>query len=914
MPGSLNPLHHPICLAVPERLTPGLAWHQHIPFGMYLVDLVRPGVLVELGTHFGDSYCAFCQAVRTLDLPTRCYAVDTWAGDAQTGFYGPDVLASLSGHHDPRYGTFSRLVKSTFDDAVGYFPDGSIDLLHIDGFHEYEAARHDFETWLPKVSARGVVLMHDVNVREQGFGVWRLWHELRARYPHFEFLHGHGLGVLAVGADVPPPLRALLDAPEAEVVRLRAFFYELGHRLTLRVDLAQRTAERDHWTRMSAELRAAVDGLTADRQTLLARLHHEVEQLRAALARQEERYRKLTAHPLWRTYLALRRRAAPRGSRRDQVIRLARREAGRVKREGPGGFLRRVGRRLRSGNWSLRGMTGTLDAEQQYAIWLQQHRLGPPELAALRAEASELPVKPTISIVTPVYDVAEAWLREAIESVRAQAYEQWELCLVDDASPAPHVRPLLDHYASVDARIRVSRLPENRGIVAASNEGLRLASGEFVGFLDHDDVLYPDALLEVAKRLVREPDLDFLYSDEDKIESDGRRVSPFFKPGWSPDLLLGVNYTCHFSVYRRRLLEELGGLRAGFEGSQDHDLVLRVTERTQRIAHVPKILYGWRRVPASVAATSAAKPYAYQSAQAAVQEALARRGREARVEMPVPGRYLVRGRVAGDPKVSIVIPMRDRADLTRQCLASIEARSTWKNVEVLIVDNGSVEAATRRFLEEAALRHRVVPYDRPFNYSAINNFGARHATGDHLLFLNNDTEVETPEWLEAMLEHAQRAEVGAVGAKLLFPDRTIQHGGVIIMGSVAFAGHAFKTLPEHTNVYFGLADVVRNASAVTGACMMLRRQVFEQMGGFDERIPVAFNDVDLCLRIREAGYLVVYTPQATLVHHESATRKALHPPEDERLVRERWRDLIVRGDPYYNPNLSRTREDFALDV
>jgi GT2 family glycosyltransferase len=643
----------------------------------------------------------------------------------------------------------------------------------------------------------------------------------------------------------------------------------------------------------------------------LSRLRNEAEHLPAGLANPADRYRK-TARPVWRTYMALRRLAAPEGSRWEQVIRLARCEGGRLKREGLGSFLRHVGRRLLTGHWSLRSMTGALEAERQYAIWLERHRLGPVELATLRADARELPVKPTISIVTPVYHVAEAWLREAIESVRAQAYEGWELCLVDDASAIPHVQRLLDHYAGLDTRIRVSRLPENRGIVAASNEGLRLASGEFVGFLDHDDVLYPDALLEVAKRLVLEPDLDFLYSDEDKIENDGRRVSPFFKPDWSPDLLLGVNYTCHFSVYRRALLVELGGLRPGFEGSQDHDLVLRFTERTRRIAHIPKILYGWRRVPASVAATSAAKPYAYRAAQTAVREALARHGREARVEMPVPGRYLVRERVAGDPKVSIVIPMRARADLTRRCLSSIEVRSTWKNVEVLIVDNGSVESALRRFLKESALRHRVVGYDGPLSYSVMNNFGARHATGDHLLFLNNDTEVETPDWLEAMLEHAQRAEVGAVGAKLLFPDRSIQHAGVI-MGEGP-ARHAFKSLPEHTSVYFGLADVVRNVSAVTGACMMVRRQVFDQLGGFDEGIQLVLSDVDFCLRLRQAGYLVVYTPLATLIHHASAKRKTLDSAEDERLVRERWHELIDRGDPYYNPNLSRGREDFTLDV
>jgi len=554
-------------------------------------------------------------------------------------------------------------------------------------------------------------------------------------------------------------------------------------------------------------------------------------------------------------------------------------------------------------------------AQRQYEVWLAKHRLTPARLAALREETRRLAYRPTISVVVPVYDVAETWLRAAIESVREQAYENWELCLVNDASPAPHVRPVLDEYAALDARIRVAHLRANSGIAGASNHGLRLATGEFVGLLDHDDVLYTDALAEVVRRLDRDPALDVLYSDEDKIELDGRRSSPFFKPDWSPDLLLACNYICHLAVYRRSLLEAVGGFRANFEGSQDYDLVLRVTERTRRIAHIPKVLYGWRRVPASVAATVAAKPYAYRAGQAAIAEALARRATEAKVAVFAPGRYHVRYALRGNPTISIVIPMRDRADLTRQCVASIESKSTYKKIELLVIDNGSVEEASRRLLDELALRHRVVRYDRPFNYSAINNFGVARATGDYLLFLNNDTEVETPDWLQAMLEHSQRHEVAAVGAKLLYPNRRIQHAGVFLMGTeLAVAGHAFKHLPENTEAWFALAQVAREVSAVTAACMMVRRQVFEEMGGFDERIRVAFNDVDLCLRMRQAGYLVVYTPLATLIHHESATRKALHPPEDERLVRERWRELLAAGDPYYNPNLSRTREDFSLDI
>ena len=626
----------------------------------------------------------------------------------------------------------------------------------------------------------------------------------------------------------------------------------------------------------------------------------------------QEEHRKLTdhvarinRHPVWRTYLKARFWLAPEGSRRDRVSRALRHELGSLLQEGPSSYVRRA--------------TGRLYPRQavdsQYQMWLAQRQATPAALEKLRVEARLLPYRPTISIVTPVYNTEKRWLEKAIESVLAQVYEQWELCLVDDASTDAHVGPLLREYAASDPRIKVARRSENGGIAVASNHGLGMATGEFIGFVDHDDELYPNALYDVARYLAQNPDTDALYSDEDKIDTTGRRFDPFFKPDWSPDLLLGMNYACHFSVYRRRVLEEIGGFREGFDGSQDYDLILRVSEKSSRIGHILKVLYGWRAVLGSAAESASAKPYASRAGQAVIVEALARRGRRAHVGVVAPGRYHVRYALRGSPLVTIIIPMRDCAELTQRCLASIEARSTYKNVEILIIDNGSVEDESKRFFQQASRRHRVLECDLPFNYSTINNFGAAHATGEYLLFLNSDTEVETDDWLEAMLGHAQHPEVGAVGAQLLYPDRRIQHGGIFIIGTDhAFAGHAFKYLPEATDAYFGVPHVPRNVTAVTGACMMLRREVFEEAGGFDERLRVAYGDVDLCLRLSAKGYLIVYTPLLTLLHHESATRKLLHPLEDERFVRERWHQIIVAGDPYYNPNLSLTSEDFRIAV
>jgi GT2 family glycosyltransferase len=545
-----------------------------------------------------------------------------------------------------------------------------------------------------------------------------------------------------------------------------------------------------------------------------------------------------------------------------------------------------------------------------YDAWVARNTPDAAELAALRSQAEALPRPPHFSVVVPVHDIVEPLLRRCLDSVLSQAWERWEMCIVDDGSRAPHVGPVLDSYARMDARIRVERRPVSGGIVAATQCALGLARGDFVAFLDHDDELAPEALLSIAARLGMEPDLDLIYSDEDKLDEAGRRVEPFFKPDWSPDLLLSMNYLNHLTVVRRSLLEAVGGLRAGFEGSQDYDLLLRLTERTQRIGHVPRVLYHWRKVAGSEAAQRGVKGYAQVSARRALEEALARRSLQGYVDSPRPGLYGVRYRIQGEPLVSIVIPTRDGAPVLRACVQSLEQRTTWRKWELLLVDNGSTDPEALAYLTELSRRHRVLRDARPFNWSALNNAAAREARGDYLLFMNNDMEVIAPDWMDALLEHIQRPGVGAAGGRLLYPDGRVQHAGVVL-GIGAVAGHAFKHLPASDPGYACLGHVVRDVSAVTGACMMVRRDAFERVGGFDERLPVAYNDIDFCLKLRRAGYVVVYTPYATLYHHESATRGQLDPPEDLALMKARWHD-VLGADPYYSPHLSRDREDYAI--
>ena len=512
---------------------------------------------------------------------------------------------------------------------------------------------------------------------------------------------------------------------------------------------------------------------------------------------------------------------------------------------------------------------------------------------------------PLISIVMPVYNVDGVWLKAAIESVCNQTYSGWELCIADDASTKPHIKTVLNEYVDRDKRIKVVFLEDNQGISGASNAALNLATGEFVGLLDHDDELARFALFEVVKLLNHEPDLDFIYSDEDKLEMNGRRVDPFFKPDFSPDLLMSMNYITHFSVFRHQLLNTVGGFRKGFEGSQDYDLILRTVEYTKKIAHIPIILYHWRKLPGSSSTGTAAKNYAYGAALKTLEDALLRKKQQGQVKMLFEGHYRVIYKIENEPRISIIIPTKDKAALFRRCIESVREKSTYSNYEMIVVDNNSTEEETLSYLKRVSSypNCRVLTYDEPFNYPRLNNYAVTQTGGDFLLFLNNDTEVITPEWMEEMISHAQHQEIGAVGVKLLFPDKTIQHGAIVV-GLGGIAGHAFYRLPPSCYGYMALAQVARNVSAVTAACLIMRRAVFDEIGGLDENLNIGYNDVDMCLKIVDQGYNIVWTPHASLYHHESASRGQLSPENNIRYFCDKWMRYMEDGDPFYNKNLS----------
>jgi O-antigen biosynthesis protein len=531
---------------------------------------------------------------------------------------------------------------------------------------------------------------------------------------------------------------------------------------------------------------------------------------------------------------------------------------------------------------------------------------------------------PLISVIMPVYQTPERYLRAAIEAVCRQLYPHWQLCIADDASPSPHVGAVIEEYRARDRRIAVCCRHENGHISAASNSALALADGDFVALLDHDDVLPEHALYMVAAALAERPDLDLIFSDEDKIDAQGKRFAPYFKSDWNPDLMLSQNAFSHLGVYRRSLVEAVGGFRLAYEGSQDYDLVLRASARTtpERIAHIPHILYHWRAVPGSAAMHADAKTYAIASARRAVADHLAQRGIAATVG---PGASPIFHRVRyalpePAPGVSLIIPTRDRVELLRRCVHGLLSETDYEPVEIIIVDNDSAAAETRAYLSDLSRekRVRVLGYPGAFNYSAINNFAVAQARYPLIGLLNNDISVIHRDWLREMASHAVRPEIGAVGAKLYYPNDTVQHAGTIL-GLFGTASHAFRHFGRGEPGYFGRLVLTQNLSAVTAACMLLRRNVFDEVGGFDAvNLAVAFNDVDLCLRIGERGYRILWTPYAELYHWESASRGSdLARDTVERFGREakylaeRWPAALAR-DPCYNSNLSLAAANFSL--
>ena len=1067
-------LLRPIVFDEPANIPPPPGWNGLIPFAFWIVDALRPQMLVELGTHMGNSYLAFCQAVHRLGLPTRCYAVDTWQGDLHAGFYDEGVYEALTAYHDPLYGRFSRLVRSTFDDAVSYFCDGSIDLLHIDGLHTYEAIQHDFQTWRPKLSSRAVVLFHDTNVRERDFGVWRFWEEISREYPSFTLLHSNGLGILAVGETRTEAVRWLTSvasqSPEL-TNQIRTFFSRLGdtivlageaarldrelndlrHRSTALDQTVQRLQEeKAATTRKLVALDQAVQALQAEKAETtreLADKNARIADLENLVAAGERKVAAFLSSTSWRATAPLRKirrwavalsrswrfrlhemaltpivdiepldggrfrstgidpqfalntprsrmpcgwalvsieikesslplrpvlyaLGAPdgrevaefrlpmkRGGVVESLIRLPDHvaalrfdpinqpaifslgtfriyEVGKVQillkalRRYPRAFIKglpylRKHGLLAAKNRVIKSLSP--DTEMTYETWVALYdTITERDVTAIKRHIATLRVTPLISVVMPVYNTRPQYLRKAIDSMIGQIYPNWQLCIADDNSSNPEVRAILQDYARRDHRIKVVFRPQNGHISAASNSALASATGDFVALMDHDDELPAHALYMVAVELNAHPDTDIIYSDEDKIDADGRRYDPYFKTDWNQELFYSQNIVSHLGVYRASLMRQVGGFREGLEGSQDYDLALRIVALTtpERIRHIPHILYHWRIFSGGQTFSTDHLPIAVRAARQALSDYFA--DRDAAVEIAlskIPCYYRVRHALPDPlPRVSLIVPTRDRIELLRSCIDGLLRKTDYPNLEIILVDNESRQSDTLAYFRslKAESRVRIIRVEGAFNFSALNNRAADIAKGDLIGFINNDIEVIAPDWLKEMVSQVVQAGVGAVGAKLYYGDDTIQHAGVVL-GLGGVAGHPHRRFHRSAAGYFGRLQLVQNVSCVTAACLLMPKKIFVEVGGFDEvNLPVAFNDVDLCLKIREMGYSIVWTPYAELYHLESASRGPdLASKEIQRFNREcahmerRW-GAVLKEDPFYSPNLTLADETCGL--
>jgi glycosyltransferase involved in cell wall biosynthesis len=1021
-----------------RHVLPG-AWTSHVPLAFWLTKVAKPRIFVELGTHSGNSYCAYCQAIDRFAFDTRAFAVDTWRGDEHSGLYDESVFEDLKQFNDTHFASFSKLVRSTFDEAREYFADKTVDLLHIDGLHTYEAVKHDFEQWKDAISPSGVVVFHDTNVRERGFGVWKLWRELTQIYPSFEFHHGEGLGILGVGSKQSPVLEALfgmqgdihvssiirkLFATRGEVFWTRVQNLDLRDRvgrLVLQVEeqsarIGDLEAEiASHPAHLKAEIELRDNRLQdqamecerlADRLALTEKdrerersagadekrqLQHQI-----AILREQQDYLKATTawkvasqisaalapYPtlrrgadnlvrlLWWTINVRARKKIERSSYFDAVWYLSKypdvaaagcdpaehyalfgglegRDPGPhfsgaeylrlnsdVWRAGANPLLhylehgRAEGRAICPAAGSLdtvtseASMPGSRNSVTEYLDWVQRYdTLSEQDKADIHDHVKRFRSNLLISVVMPVYNTPPRFLRKALDSVLAQLYPTWELCIADDASTNPEVRTILDEYARRDRRVKVVYRSQNGHISAASNSALALASGDFIALMDHDDELPQHALYMVAAVLDDRPDLDIIYSDEDKIDAEGIRQGPYFKPDWNQELFYSQNYLNHLGVYRASLVRALGGFREGYEGTQDYDLVLRLLSVTQseRVEHIPHILYHWRIAGGVQTLSLSNLPTAVLSSRRALADHFIRRAENVKVVAATLPQYnRVLREVTGDlPLVSVVIPTRDRVDLLRQCIDGLLFNTNYANIEVLVVDNQSCEVETLSYLE--SLRSHcgihIISAAGEFNYSALNNRAVRVSEGELVLLLNSDIEVINPGWLSEMVGQVLQSGVAAVGAKLYYPNNTIQHAGVIL-GLGGIAGHSHCGLPRGDAGYFGRLRLVHEVSCVTGACLLVRKSAFLQVGGLDEiGLKVAFNDVDLCLKLRRAGYRIIWTPYAELYHLESASRGSDFEArnvdrfaKESEIMRTRWGKILM-DDPLYNPNLSLIAAD-----
>lgn len=971
----------------PKYISAVDSWHTHLPFAYSLMKAMQPKIFVELGTHYGDSYFTFCQARKDASLDTKCFAVDHWEGDSHTNKYGEEVFEEVTNYNSENYSDFSKLIRSKFSDALGLFENGSIELLHLDGFHTFEAVNEDFSTWLPKVRRNGIILIHDICVRERGFGVWKLWERIKNEFPSFSFEFGFGLGVIQKrdeGSSMPK-IQGIDLSREENVKDLfylageKVFLQNKNHRQQLNLDRLEKKIQVLN-EKISAQLQQSKNNLNSVRKRLDA-ANERIESLGEELSRRSDgiysRVIKKSFDALW-SCLNLRKKLDPIvkwGSPRlqlsfawGQII-----FSGMIRLGGERlvkGIFLQIGKRTVACDWNvissrsnqeinftclLRMGNGlkkctlflVLDDDssikvggrllfsvksksfiniakdiiaqpkqkEPYESWLKCNSTSIRNRRSCESYDATLTNRPLFSFVMPVYEPPINFLKEAIASILEQTYTHWELCITNDACENDEVNQYLEEIHQANPRITLHSRHENGGIAKATNDAIALTKGEFLVFIDHDDLIEPTALSEFACYIDKHPKTDFLYSDDDKVDIHGFRYSPQFKPDWSPELLSAYCYVSHVKVVRASTSAKVGHVREGFDGAQDYDYVLRLSEVCREIGHLPKVLYHWRALPGSTAVSGAAKPESFEAGLRAVRESYARRGLTATIEQPAwakkeaLGIYIPKFPDSG-PAVTILIPSRNNFLLLSKCLESIESTS-YQNYSITILDNESNDPDTLDLLGQTS--HKTLCLGSPsgkFNFSYLVNKGVEQSNTPYVLLLNDDTEVLNPHWLSQMVGFLGIEGVGAVGAKLLFPNKSIQHAGIVHGLGGGYAGPAFRNESSTSPGYLNYIRTPRNYSAVTAACLLTKKDLYVALGGFDENnFAVAYNDVDFCYRLTASGERCVYCPDAMLVHREGSSRGFTDNIAELASFKKKYRHF---KDPFYNPNLSLENERFEI--
>lgn len=912
----------------PQKLSPPWSWAGHIPFAMWLVQQCNPEMIVELGTHTGHSYFSFCQGALESGCNTRCYAVDSWKGDHQSGYYGEEVFNEVSLHNDRHYRHISTLLRMTFDEALNHFNDQTIDLLHIDGLHTYEAVKHDFTSWLPKLSSRGIILFHDIAVRHADFGVWKLWREISSSYPHISFDHSHGLGVLVTGSAPDKPVLELLKLWQNPVDQslLKGLFASIGMGIELRTHMTLKdvsimdrdTMIADRDTKISErdqqinscnlviadrDKKIIVSNLTIEkRDAAIAELNNQIAEKNTLLYEYEAQLKTIKSSRSW------------------QITKPARKLLKSIRKR-----KKKLDPLFTANKRNEHDESRIDDEPNDYQLWISTFEPCDSEkLQFIKHEIETMLDPPLISIIMPVYNPSLEFLNEAIGSVRKQVYPHWELCIADDCSPDAKVRDRIKIHAEEDKRIKYLFRKQNGHISSASNSALKLATGDYIALLDHDDQLHPLALYWNAKEIISHPDAALLYSDEDKIDEQGIRREPYFKSDFNYDLFLCQNMISHLGVYKTALVRQLGGFREGMEGSQDYDLALRTLEHIQpyHIRHIPRVLYHWRIHEKSTAQSIEAKPYALTAATIAIQEHLGRTDVEATVT-DAPN-ALVFNRInytipEPQPSVEIIILNLGNPDHTFHCVKTLLNKTTYENYTVTIVNapsgNNKKNINSKEFAADT--RIRIITSFISSNYSKLNNRAIAASSANYICLLQNNLEIITPEWLAEMISHAVQKGSGAIGAKIISQENTLVHGG-IIMGIGGIAGYPHKHFPNNTTGYVGRGCLQQSFSALGGGCIVVERKKYLAGGGMNNsHLSTEPAQINLSLKLTELGLRNIWTPYAELLLHQTvdpAASKNLYmnkwTDQDIRYMQKTWKKFI-QHDPAYNPNLSACREDFS---